>query len=166
MNTLTKIKQWLSNTELAKTLRYRDVEETIKLPVISTILLISFNFNFPPESIFFLLSGFSAVYNFILPDKLFVSFLIAIFSTIYYILSIHSDKEGLRNHSQVVLTMVVVTCFELLYIWSYSPKMMIPEGLMEAVLIALPVFKFCVFVYVVTLIRMRNEATEANKKGE
>ncbi|SGZ00084.1 Putative uncharacterized protein [Moritella viscosa] len=43
---------------------------------------------------------------------------------------------------------------------------MIPEGMMEAVLIALPAFKFCVFIYVVTLNRVRNEATEANKKGE
>nr|SHO15646.1 unnamed protein product [Moritella viscosa]SHO19019.1 unnamed protein product [Moritella viscosa] len=37
---------------------------------------------------------------------------------------------------------------------------MIPEGLMEAVLIGLPAFKFCVFIYVVTLNRMRNEAIE------
>ena len=44
--------------------------------------------------------------------------------------------------------------------------MMIPEDIMEAVLIGLPAFKLCVFIYAVTLNRMRNEALEANEKGE
>ncbi|MGC3833537.1 hypothetical protein [Moritella viscosa] len=164
MNTLTKIKQWLSNTELAKTLKNRDVLGTIKLPIFFTLLLLPITINFQIENLFF--GSLISIYNFLLSNKLVVSFLIAIYSTIYYILSIYSEKEELKKHSQVVLTMLFVTFFELLYIWSYSPKMMIPEGMMEAVLIALPAFKFCVFIYVVTLNRVRNEATEANKKGE
>ncbi|MEZ9804367.1 hypothetical protein AB4264_24040 [Vibrio sp. 10N.261.55.B8] len=168
MNTLTKIKQWLSNTELAKTLRYRDVIKTIKSPVFFTFLLLPLHIdiNFPPESMLFIFSEIYAICNFIFSDKLLVSLIIAIFSTMYYLICIYSDKEGLKNHSQVVLTMVVVTFFEVLYIWSYSPKVMIPEGLMEAVLIGLPAFKFCVFIYSVTLNRMRNEELEANEKGE
>ncbi|MEZ8210867.1 hypothetical protein [Vibrio bivalvicida] len=160
MNTLTKIKQWLSNTELAKTLRYRDVKDTIKLPVLFTLPLLALNINFPSDSYLFIFSVFSEIYNSIFSDKLLVSLLIVIFSTIYYLNCIYSDKEGLKNHSQVVLTMIVLTCFELLYIWSYSPKVLIPEGLMEAVLLGLPAFKFCVFIYAVTLNRMRNEAIE------
>ncbi|MFS1911105.1 hypothetical protein [Vibrio sp. 10N.286.48.B7] len=160
MNTLTKIKHWLSNAELAKTLRYRDVKDTIKLPVLFTLPLLTLNINFPSDSFLFIFSAFSAVYNFIFSDKLLVSLLIAIFSTIYYLTCIYSDKEGLKNHSQVVLTMMVLTFFEVLYIWSYSPKVMIPESLMEAVLLGLPAFKFCVFIYSVTLNRMRNEAIE------
>lgn len=164
MKTLTKIKQWLTNTELAKTLKYRDVIDTIKLPVIFTLLLLTIHINFLQSTITFLpdillLTGCISILDFILSDKILISFLIVIFSSIYYILCIHSDKEGLRNHSQVVLTMIVLTCFELLYIWSYSPKMMIPENIMELILISLPVFKFCVFIYVVTLNRIANENT-------
>nr|WP_075498230.1 hypothetical protein [Moritella viscosa] len=148
MNTLTKIKHWLSNTELAKTYRFRGMWKS---------------------PIFFILALFSS--QFISPEEdLGLCLYWALFSTYAYLIFIRSFNDNnnmlnstigyIKDNLHVVLTMVVVTFFEVLYIWSYSPKIMIPEGLMEAVLIGLPAFKFCVFIYVVTLNRMRNEAIE------
>ncbi|WP_432451728.1 hypothetical protein ACRRS0_11840 [Agarivorans sp. QJM3NY_29] len=148
MDTLTKIKQWISNTELAKTYRFRGMWKS---------------------PIFFIMALFiSQIYSPL--EQAETCMYLALLTTYMYLVFIRSfnDNDNILNSTlgyikdnlHVVLTMVVVTFFELLYIWSYSPKMMIPESLMEAVLIALPAFKFCVFIYVVTLNRMRNEAIE------
>lgn len=154
MNTLTKIKHWLSDTELAKTYRFRGMW---KSPIFLILALFSSQFISPEEDL-----GLCLYW--------------AIFSTYAYLVFIRSfnDNDNILNSTigymkdnlHVVLTMIIVTFFEVLYIWSYSPKVMIPEGLMEAVLIGLPTFKFCVFIYSVTLNRMINEALEANEKGE
>lgn len=148
MNTLTKIKQWLLNTELAKTYRFRGMWKS---------------------PIFFILALFiSQIYSPL--EQAETCMYLAILTTYMYLVFIRSFNDNdniftstlgyIKDNLHVVLTMVVVTFFEVLYIWSYSPKVLIPEDLMEAVLIGLPAFKFCVFIYSVTLNRMRNEAIE------
>jgi len=86
--------------------------------------------------------------------KLFLAFHTMALTVMYLT---QSASKHCKNISVVIRTMIVVTFFELLYIWSYSPKIMIPESVMESILIALPVFKFCVFIYVVTLNRIANQ---------
>lgn len=148
MNTLTKIKQWLLNTELAKTYRFRGMWKS---------------------PIFFILALFiSQIYSPL--EQAETCMYLALLTTYMYLVFIRSFNDNdniftstlgyIKDNLHVVLTMVVVTFFEVLYIWSYSPKVLIPEDLMEAVLIGLPAFKFCVFIYSVTLNRMRNEAIE------
>ncbi|OEF09555.1 hypothetical protein [Vibrio genomosp. F10] len=148
MNTLTKIKKWLSNTELAKTYRFRGMWKS---------------------PIFFILALFiSQIYSPL--EQAETCMYLALLTTYMYLVFIRSFNDNdniftstlgyIKDNLHVVLTMVVVTFFEVLYIWSYSPKFLIPESLMEAVLLGLPAFKFCVFIYAVTLSRMRNEAIE------
>ncbi|NGZ15575.1 hypothetical protein HGG78_17820 [Vibrio aestuarianus] len=73
-------------------------------------------------------------------------------------------KSLLRENKLITQAMIIVTFFDLLFIWSYSPRIMTSNSLMEVVLIGLPALKFSVIIYAIALNRIKNEALETNEK--
>jgi len=147
MKTLNKIKNWFTTKELYKTL----ADYGILYSILCTFMACSV-----------FVDGVVGTDREIVDVKSFLIFTI-VFQTFLFLLAISKSNNWslfisyCKKHLKVIQTLIVITFFEVLYILSYSPKMMIPESVMESILIALPAFKFCVFIYVVTLNRIANE---------
>ncbi|SGZ17496.1 hypothetical protein [Moritella viscosa] len=152
MKTLNKIKNWISSFETIKTLNYRMVSFTPFLAILSTMaMVVTVNSR-----------------NEIGTWEMMISLLI----TLNLILSCANRQHNKRidklinlckEHSNVIYIMIVITTFQMLSIWVYNePKMMIPQSAQSMVLIALPIFKWCVFIHVTTLSRLKQTQGEVN----
>jgi hypothetical protein len=146
MKTLNKIKDCVKSFETFKTLNYRDVYLTPIFAILSTMA-------------FWTVTKSNQVGI--------LEVIISLLVTLNFIaLSFNKNENNRLNkltnfckeHSNVVYTMIVVTSFQMLSVWTYSePKVMIPQSVQAMVLIALPAFKWCVFIYVLTLSRVANK---------
>jgi len=140
MKTLNKIKDWFLNLEIIKTLNYRNVWITPIFTILSTV-------------------------GFYLLTKSNESGIILILSPLLitlYLFKFSANESGLvgffKEHLSVVLTLIVVTAFQMLSVWAYNePKMMFPESVQSIVIIALPAFKWFVFIHVLTISRINNK---------
>ncbi|MGC3835636.1 hypothetical protein ACPSKX_16065 [Moritella viscosa] len=143
MKTLNKIKNWISSFETIKTLNYRMVSFTPLLAILSTMaMVVTVNSR-----------------NEIGTWEMMISLLI----TLNLILRIDKLINLCKEHSNVIYIMIVITTFQMLSIWVYNePKMMIPQSAQSMVLIALPIFKWCVFIHVTTLSRLKQTQGEVN----
>lgn len=151
MNTLNKIKNWITTKELYKTLTDYGILSSLLLTFMTCWIFSDIAINTDLE---------------IVEIKSVLIFLI-ISLTVNNLMFISGGSNKIKlfipfcnKYSKVIQTLIVITFFEALYILSYTPKMMIPEGVMESILIALPAFKFCVFIYVVTLNRIAQRGEE------
>jgi quinol-cytochrome oxidoreductase complex cytochrome b subunit len=146
MKALNKIKGWITSFETIKTLNYGNVWVTPILAILSTM-------------------SFLTVTSLNKIDTL--TIITTLLVTINFILlSLNKDDKSstskltnfYKEHFNVICTMIVVTTFQMLSVWTYGePKMMIPQSVQGMILIALPMFKWCVFIYVLTLSRVANE---------
>jgi hypothetical protein len=146
MKTLNKIKNWVISFETIKTLNYGNVWVTPIFAILSTMAFLTVTKS-----------------NEVGALEIIISLLVTLnFIALSFNKNENNELNKLTNfcreHSNVVYTMIVVTAFQMLSIWTYSePKVMIPQSVQAMVLIALPAFKWCVFIYVLTLSRVANE---------
>ncbi len=153
MKTLNKIKDWFLNLETIKTLNYRDVYISPIFAILSTMA-------------FWTVTKSNQVGA--------LEIIISLLVTLNLIaLSFNKNEKNRLNkltnfcteHSNVIYTMIVITTFQVLSIWTYGEhKLMIPQSVQSMVLIALPMFKWCVFIYVLMLSRVANEKRNKIKK--
>ena len=72
--------------------------------------------------------------------------------TFIYLLALKNTSNSIADfcskYTSLILTMIVVTVFQTLSVWTYSePKALIPESVQAMVLMVIPIFKWCVFIY-------------------